>query len=281
MTFAPSAFPNDAASNEALIGSIEIAPTEGLTPSAGQLPAASTAPPMTSDDEADAHVFTYALSELSAGRIPSAQRQFELFVATSPNHPLASAARRHLASIYQGQAAATVAGPTTPTTRPAIVAAPIKPELTLVPPRRLSLDVRAPSRLEDSFMSEAGDRVFFSPGSAELGQRARVVLQAQARWLKRNAALYAVVEGHADDQGLNRDEAVKLSQARADAVIDRLVEEGIPRQRLAPSAWGRDLPVATCSSSECAAQNRRAVTILTPQRLSELPSVDVGGTRAP
>ena len=38
--------------------------------------------------------------------------------------------------------------------------------------------------LEEQFITEAGDRVFFSAGSAELGSRARGVLQAQARFIK-------------------------------------------------------------------------------------------------
>ena len=43
--------------------------------------------------------------------------------------------------------------------------------------------------------------MFFSEGSAELGTRARTALEAQAAWLKRNAAVPVTIEGHADDAG--------------------------------------------------------------------------------
>lgn len=244
-----------------------------------------------SSDEADAataveprRIFEFAVSEMAAGRLLSAQRQLELFVAGHPDHPDAGAARRHLARLYQDGVAPAVAGAPSSVAPIDVPRAArdlgINPALGALPPRRVVLDRTAPAALEDSFAEEAGDRVFFNSGSAELGQRARAVLQAQARWLKRNPALFAVVEGHADDEGLGAYDMVRLSQARAEAVYRRLVEEGVPRQRLATSAWGRDMPVANCDSALCAAQNRRSVTVLTFQRVSELPALELGTGRA-
>lgn len=244
-------------------------------------PPSVTIAPKAAPSEADAvaRIFEFALSELSEGHFALAQRQFELFVAAAPDHPLAPRARQHLSELYQARWAAGSAGSpgSTPAavanTDPGAAAAAIATS-SLPPPRRLALPRKATTLVEESFISEAGDRVFFGPGSAELGQRARIVLQAQARWLKRNAGLFAVIEGHADDDGLDRAALERLSQARADAVYLRLIEEGVPKQRLATSAWGHDLPIASCDSTECAAQNRRAITVLTPQRVSELPTID-------
>ncbi|MBU1210055.1 MAG: OmpA family protein [Alphaproteobacteria bacterium] len=104
---------------------------------------------------------------------------------------------------------------------------------------------------------DAGDRVFFSAGSAELGSRASVVLSRQARWLSAwNASV--IIAGHADEGGsAENDERVALQ--RAETVRDRLREEGITPDRLRVLGLGRRDPIATCPEQECAVQNRRAV----------------------
>lgn len=118
------------------------------------------------------------------------------------------------------------------------------------------------ANVEEDFISTSGDRVFFAAGSAELGQRARVVLASQARWLSAHGELVAVIEGHADDGAMPKDGLVQLSQARAAAVRDRLVQEGIPAARLTLTGLGRQFPVSDCPSPDCSAQNRRVVTTL-------------------
>lgn len=104
---------------------------------------------------------------------------------------------------------------------------------------------------------DVGDRVFFSPGSAELGSRARLVLSRQAHWLNAwNATI--VIVGHADEGGAaGNDDRIALK--RAEAVRDRLVEEGIPPDRVRVVGMGRRDPVADCREPVCGAQNRRAV----------------------
>lgn len=122
-------------------------------------------------------------------------------------------------------------------------------------------DERRLQALSEDFQVTAGDRVFFAETSADLGSRARTVLSAQARWLKRHPEVPAVVEGHADDQG-TREQDAALAERRAVAVRDRLLEEGVEPGRIVMRAFGRDRPVANCAAPECAVQNRRAVTVL-------------------
>jgi outer membrane protein OmpA-like peptidoglycan-associated protein len=137
----------------------------------------------------------------------------------------------------------------------------------------LSLAVTAPVRADDrmrlgavsgsGFQSEVGDRVFFGDASAELGSRGRIALDAQAAWLLRNSAVSVIIEGHADDTG-GADHNLDVSRKRAEAVRRRLIHMGIAQERIRIVAYGRERLVAQCAAAACAAQNRRAVTIVGP-----------------
>lgn len=212
-------------------------------------------------------LFAAAMAEMQAARFDEARRLLEFFVVRDPQHPLVPDARRHLAELYQLDVKAVPHGP------PAETAATpfVSPVAAPVEARQVATPRSVGGKLEDSFMLEAGDRVFFAPKSAELGSRARFVLAAQARWLKRNASLSAVVTGHSDDPALDREGLERLATERAEAVFRRLLEEGVAPERLAISPQGTARPAANCLSADCAAQNRRAVTVLTAQRVSELP----------
>ena len=96
------------------------------------------------------------------------------------------------------------------------------------------------------------------------GRRVTVsaVLKAQAKFIKLRPELSATIEGHADDAPLSSEENGRLSEARGEAVRKRLIEEGIESHRLAVVSWGRSRRVADCTDAACAAQNRRAVTVL-------------------
>jgi len=120
-----------------------------------------------------------------------------------------------------------------------------------------------PLSLASQFQSAVGDRVFFSEASAELGTRGRLALQAQAEWLVRYPQLSIVVEGHADDGG-GIAHNLSLSRQRAEVVQHRLVQMGVAPERIRIAAFGRERLIADCAAAACAAQNRRAVTIIGP-----------------
>lgn len=111
------------------------------------------------------------------------------------------------------------------------------------------------------FQAAAGDRVFFSDTSAELGSRGRVALESQAAWLARHPHLSVIVEGHADDAGSDAHN-LDISRKRAEAVRLRLVQMGISPHRISTVAFGRARLVAECSAPACTAQNRRVVTVV-------------------
>lgn len=141
-------------------------------------------------------------------------------------------------------------------------------------PRSELLQARVSRVIDEAFLADAGDRVFFSRGSADLGIRAQGVIRAQARFLTQRPALQAIVEGHADDGQLSEAETLRLSHDRAEAVRDRLVAEGVAEDRLTVFGRGQEERVADCPQPECMAQNRRAITILLDgqHRLGQRPA---------
>jgi OOP family OmpA-OmpF porin len=71
-------------------------------------------------------------------------------------------------------------------------------------------------------------------------------------------SLPVYVEGHTDADGRDQTNLV-LSLSRAEAVVDRLVEQGIDPQRLFAVGYGESLPVASNQTAAGKAENRRIV----------------------
>ena len=116
-------------------------------------------------------------------------------------------------------------------------------------------------KLRFRLVSEVGDRVFFAESSAVIGGRARAILEAQARWLKRSQSIGITIIGRADDGGSSAD-ATALAHQRAEVVRAKLIEAGIASERITIESRGNRDPVATCRTAICQAQNRHAETLL-------------------
>ncbi len=231
---------------------------------------------------AQTDLFETAISEFENGRFRTAQRLFERVIALDHKNTLADAARRYLADLYQADrdvprirpprleshAKPTSPNPTLPWARTPSDrrAAPSNRNTARAKPiRRPPIQppaTRVSAALEERFILEAGDRVFFGLGSAELGGRARTVINAQARWLGKRPELDVTVEGYADDPPLLPAQQAALSKKRAEAVRQRLIAQGVAPGRLSIVPWGRERRLSNCAESACAAQNRRAITVL-------------------
>jgi len=104
--------------------------------------------------------------------------------------------------------------------------------------------------------------VVFETNSAKLspGGRARVGQLAEA--LKEHPEWNVAVIGYTDDTG-NYEYNLKLSKERAESVVNALVKEyGIANTRLAPEGRGSLAPVASNSTPEGRAQNRRVEVVI-------------------
>lgn len=255
----PAAIDNDAeqSDREVLLGTAGGA--RNAVPAQHALPPAKQAAPAQVATAEPAEMLADALGRLGAGDRTAAARMFEQLVARHPDSREASHARRYLGEAYRSEAPRAATEAPAPQPAPAAQPATAQPDGARIGDG-WHVSVHTETALEHRLISEVGDRVFFSAGSADLGSRARAVLVGQAAWLNRQPHLGATIEGHADESGSEADNTA-LSAARADAVRNRLVAEGVAPERLRVVARGRTERVAECSEPECGAQNRRVVIV--------------------
>jgi OmpA-OmpF porin, OOP family len=112
--------------------------------------------------------------------------------------------------------------------------------------------------------SELGDyelkgqgTINFKTGSAKIAPEDQARLADLAQKAKDQTGYIIEVQGYADSTG-NAAMNTKLSQARAQAVIDYLVQHGVPiRHITAPGAYGETDPAASNETASGRAENRR------------------------
>ena len=100
------------------------------------------------------------------------------------------------------------------------------------------------------------NNIFFESGRAELKPISYVELNKAAELLKDNATMVIEIGGHTDNVGAD-ELNMKLSEARAKAVLNYLVLAGIDATRLRSKGYGETQPIATNDTSEGKAKNRR------------------------
>lgn len=247
-----------------------------------------------------ARLYGDAQKSIERGHLHDARNRLEVLIGRFSESHLVDVARRDLKAVYEKLAsqldtppqpkavvipkAPQTGTPAPPSTaadgfRPARQPGPDRPMASAPPvaspPQRMLTPPSSPTAkaidfLRDEFRNTAGDRIFFTEGSAEFGARARVALEAQASWLVRNPGVNVIVAGHADDGGsreFNRD----LSRRRAEAAKAKLVELGVDPARVEVLALGRDRPVSDCNAPACANQNRLVLTTISRVTLATSP----------
>ncbi len=100
------------------------------------------------------------------------------------------------------------------------------------------------------------DNVHFEFDQYRLTPEARRILTAHAKVLLENGGWTVVIEGHCDERG-TVEYNLALGEKRAAAARDFLVQYGVPASRLRIISYGKERPVATGSTEEAWAVNRR------------------------
>lgn len=102
----------------------------------------------------------------------------------------------------------------------------------------------------------AGDKIEFATGQATVPGGADAALHQVATTLKNNPTWHVRVEGFTDNVGSSQAN-VQLSEQRAEAVKHWLVDHGVDQNRIVTKGFGASRPVASNSTDEGRAKNRR------------------------
>ncbi|MEL6341733.1 MAG: OmpA family protein [Myxococcota bacterium] len=106
------------------------------------------------------------------------------------------------------------------------------------------------------------DRIYFDTGKASIQARSQLLLDEIAATLRGYPELRRVrVEGHTDDTGDAR-RNLRLSQARADAVVSALIDRGVEPGRLEAIGYGEQRPVDSNRTDEGRQNNRRVEFVI-------------------
>lgn len=100
------------------------------------------------------------------------------------------------------------------------------------------------------------DGVQFEFDSSKLTSDAKVVLQEVIEAMKKHPNVRLEIQGHTDNVG-DPSYNITLSQERAQAVKDHMVENGISATRLTTNGFGENKPIASNATAEGRALNRR------------------------
>ena len=110
--------------------------------------------------------------------------------------------------------------------------------------------------------------VYFDTDSAKLKPESFADLDRLVDVLKRVPAIQGVIEGHTDSTGSDAHNQ-GLSERRAMAVTDYLVEHGVDRARVESKGYGESQPVADNGTAEGRALNRRVLLRRTDSGIQE------------
>lgn len=99
--------------------------------------------------------------------------------------------------------------------------------------------------------------VNFAFDSYKVDETAKSTLRANADWLKANAAVKVVVEGHCDERG-TQEYNMALGAKRANAAMEYTRSLGVAGDRMSTVSYGKELPLDPAHNEVAWAKNRRA-----------------------
>ncbi len=119
--------------------------------------------------------------------------------------------------------------------------------------------------------------ILFASGSAELSKEGQAAIIEVAEVLKTIKKREFQVEGHTDNVPIANKQRFRnnwdLAASRAMVVVDTMIDAGMSGKKLSAASYGMFRPVATNSTPEGKAKNRRIDIVVVPD-LSTLPGFE-------
>jgi outer membrane protein OmpA-like peptidoglycan-associated protein len=98
--------------------------------------------------------------------------------------------------------------------------------------------------------------IYYDFNKATLSPQSLAELDRLVTLMKENATLKIEISSHTDSKGTNEYNA-RLSQARAQSVVDHLISQGVSKERLTAKGYGESQSIATNDTEEGRQMNRR------------------------
>ena len=105
-------------------------------------------------------------------------------------------------------------------------------------------------------LEKAMQGIEFETGKATIKPKSYPLLDEIAQTFNENPNYIIEVQGHTDNTG-NEDANLKLSQNRADAVLEYLAKRGVNRERMSAFGFGQERPIADNKTKAGRQKNRR------------------------
>jgi len=132
-----------------------------------------------------------------------------------------------------------------------------KEDTTLVEPKKVDIVVKK-IEVGESYKI---DDIHFATNSAILSKDAQKIIDEFFEFLYENPKIAVEIQGHTDNVGNDQVNLV-LSEKRAKAVYDYLIEKGIPMSRMKFHGYGETKPIADNSTIKGRSLNRRTVFVI-------------------
>jgi peptidoglycan-associated lipoprotein len=175
-----------------------------------------------------------------------------LFLVGCPKRPATTAASAPApaAPAAMAPSAPAASGPSTPS-----AAAPTGPS-TAAPATATTAPATPPAPSEFAENAALKD-VYFDFDKYDIRPGDAKILDENSTWLKSNANMLVLIEGHCDERGTN-EYNLALGERRAKATMNYLVTQGIQANRITIISYGEERPVCTEKSESCWQRNRHA-----------------------
>lgn len=133
-------------------------------------------------------------------------------------------------------------------------------QLTIVESKAMEQEVVADAAALSESIASTGKAaiygIYFDTGKSEIKPESKPAIEQITKLMKDNMALSLYVVGHTDNVG-TLESNLKLSSDRADAVVKALIAQGVESSRLKAAGVGPYSPVASNSTEDGRARNRR------------------------
>jgi len=133
--------------------------------------------------------------------------------------------------------------------------------LTIVEKGEVEQEITANAILKE--LNETGKVILyinFDSGKSTIKKESMQIVQQIIEMMNQAPGIQISIEGHTDSDGSNESN-LKLSEARAKAVVEAITKGGIVVARLSSLGYGEEKPIADNSTDEGKAKNRRVELI--------------------